>query len=95
MARNDSRELTMQALDGVLEELRLERMYQAEQWDPGDPANPYGTRSFEEWLILTYTYAHEALLAYTHNRGNSEAREKLLKAVNVGLWGLQSTRANR
>ena len=80
----------MKDLKKVLKEIKAERKGQDKKWPAGPDAKNYDKRPFEEWLILTFQYAQEALAEYTHKPGNAAAREKLLKAVNLGLWGLQS-----
>lgn len=80
----------MKDLKEVVAELEAERQNQFTKWPPGQNLENYAKRSFEVWLILAFQYAQEALVEYTHKPGNAAAREKLLKAVNLGLWGLQS-----
>ncbi len=80
----------MKPIQEAVQEVEQERQNQFKKWPPGQNLENYDKRPFEEWLILTFQYAQEALSEYTHKPGNAAAREKLLKAVNLGLWGLQS-----
>lgn len=79
----------MKSIEEVVDEVKQEREEQMKKWPPG-PNRDYAHRPYEEWLLLMEQYILEARAEYTHKRGNAPSREKLLKAVNVGLWGLQS-----
>jgi hypothetical protein len=79
----------MKDLQTVIAEVEVEREYQRKEW-PED----YNKRPFEEWLICAHTYMQEAMSEYTHKKGNSAARAKLVKVANLVLWGLQSEKVN-
>lgn len=79
----------MKTLEEVIEEVKQEREAQAKKW-PAGPNQDYAHRPFEEWMLLVEQYISEARAEYTHKPGKAAAREKLLKVVNLGLWGLQS-----
>jgi hypothetical protein len=78
----------MKTLEEVVEEVKKEREEQMKKWPPG-PGRDYAHRPYEEWLLLMEQYLSEARAEYAHKPGNAPSREKLLRAVNLGLWGLQ------
>lgn len=79
----------MKTIEEVVEEVKKEREEQMKKWDPGQNRD-YAHRPFEEWMLLMEQYVSEMRAEYKNKPGKAAARAKLLKAVNLGLWGLQS-----
>lgn len=78
----------MKTVDEVVKEIEEHREEQMQKWPPG-PGRDYAHRPYEEWLLLMEQYLLEARAEYTHTPGREASRKKLLRAVNLGLWGLQ------